>query len=118
VYRLRTDILCVETSDDVLAFVRQLLGQAGYGVQTANNLPDALMLLKAARPKLLVIGAGIRAAHGTQAAETFQRLASSVSIVELPDDFSNRDAGAAAHSVLAQVRTFIGAGDPSATGRS
>ncbi len=35
-----TDILCVDPSDDVLVYVRQVLAEEGYHVVTANNLPD------------------------------------------------------------------------------
>jgi anti-sigma B factor antagonist len=59
--RLVSDILCVDWSSDVLAYVGALLRQAGYGVMTSTNLPDALMLLKAAQPTLVVISANCAA---------------------------------------------------------
>jgi anti-sigma B factor antagonist len=105
--RLNTDILCVEHSADVLAFVRELLKQAGYGVMTATNLPDALILLKATRPKVLVIGADLRSARDTSAAATFNHLADARTVVELPPDFSSRDAGQAGQHVLDQVRAAV-----------
>ena len=40
------DILCVDSSEDVLAYLRELLREAGYRAITAANLPDALILLK------------------------------------------------------------------------
>jgi len=106
--RLSTDILCVEHSADVLAFVRELLKQAGYGVMTANNLPDALTLLKATQPKVLVIGADLRSARDTSAAATFNDLADTRPVVELRPDFSSRDAGEAGQRFLDQVRAAAG----------
>jgi hypothetical protein len=106
--RLRTDVLCVEQSVDVLAFVRELLKHAGYGVVTSNNLPDALILLKAMRPKAVVIGADLRSVRSTRTGESFNRLAEAGAVVELPPGFSSRDAGDAGQQVLDQVRAAVG----------
>ena len=109
-FRFNTDILCVEKSADALAYIRELLSQAGYGVMTAGNLPDALILLQATRPKVVVVGAELRSAIGTRTAEAFNRLADRLSLVELPADFSSHDAGEAGHKLLEQVRTIMSAG--------
>jgi anti-sigma B factor antagonist len=105
--RLRTDVLCVDQSADVLAFVRELLKQAGYGVVTSNNLPDALILLNAMRPKVVVMGADLRSVRNTRTAESFNRLADVRGVVELPPDFSSRDAGEAGQQVLDRVRAAM-----------
>jgi anti-sigma B factor antagonist len=110
------DILCVEKSVDLLAFVRELLIQAGYGVMTTDNLSDALTLLQATQPKLLVIGAELRAAGATQTAKRFNELANAVLRVELPPDFSSVDAGPAADYLLAQVRAMMGDSGSRVTG--
>ena len=94
----------------MLAYIRELLGQAGYGVMTASNLPDALILLQATRPKVVVIGAGLHSAIGTRTAEAFNRLADRFSVVELPADFSSHDAGEAGHQLLEQVRAIMSTG--------
>ena len=106
--RFATDILCVGPSDDVLAYVRQLLRQAGCGVLTASNLADAHILLTATQPKLLIVGDALRAAKDTWAPETFDRLAEGRVVVSLPADFSNRDAGEAGRQVLDQVEDALG----------
>jgi hypothetical protein len=85
-----------------------LLVQAGYGVMTTDNLPDALTLLLATQPKLLVMGSELRAARATQTAERFNELANAVLRVELPPDFSSVDAGRAADYLLAEVRAMMG----------
>ena len=109
-FRFNTDILCVEQSADVLAYIRELLNQAGYGVMTASNLPDALILLQATRPKLLVVGTKLGGALATRTAEIFNRRAGRPSVVELPADFSSHDAGEAGRQLLDQVRVVMSAG--------
>jgi anti-sigma B factor antagonist len=109
--RLNAEILCVEASTDVLAYVRELLKQAGYGVITTDNLPDALTLLGATRPKLVIIGAELRAAITGHAADTFDRLAHALSVIELSADFSRHDAGDAGQALLEQIRAVMKGGN-------
>lgn len=97
------DVLCVDESPDVLTYLRELLKEAGYRTLTAANLPDALILLKATHPRIVVIGAELRET-GTQAAEEFGRIAGAGVLVELPAGFSGQDAGEAAQLVLEALR--------------
>ena len=73
-FRFDADILCVDSSADVVAYARELLKQAGYGVVTAENAPDALTLLRAAQPKLVIVGAQLRGTRSTRTTETLNRL--------------------------------------------
>jgi anti-sigma B factor antagonist len=98
------DVLCVDQSPDVLSYLRELLKEAGYRTLTATNMPDALILLKATRPRIVVMGAGMRAASGTHAAQEFNSIAGAGAIVELPPGFSGQDAGEAARQVLQAIR--------------
>ncbi len=107
--RLQTDVLCVDRSSDVQAYIRGLLTQAGYGVLTAGNLPDGLVLLQAAAPKVVIIDAEFRAMSGTRTAEKFNALVDPRFVIVLPADFSRRDAGEAGQRLLDQVRTIIAA---------
>jgi anti-sigma B factor antagonist len=108
--RFKTDILCVDPSDDVLVYLHQLLSQGGYGVLTTNNLPDARTLLTATRPKLLIVGARFSAAAGMQALETVNGMAAGGAVIHLPDDFSHRDAGEAGRELLNQVALYFPSG--------
>jgi anti-sigma B factor antagonist len=110
--RLDLDILCVQEAADVGAYVGEVLRQAGYRVVTLGNLPDALMLFKGSRPKLVVISAALRAARGTWTAETFNVQTGSVPMIELPSDFSGRDPGEASRALLDQVRAALGSRSP------
>jgi CheY-like chemotaxis protein len=107
-FRFEADILCVDSSADVVAYARELLKQAGYGVVTAENAPDALTLLRAAQPKLVIIGAQIRGTRSTRTTETLNRLADEIGVVELPADFSSRDAAEAAEHLIGEVRARLG----------
>jgi anti-sigma B factor antagonist len=96
------DVLCVDESPDVLTYLRELLKEAGHRALTAANLPDALILLKATHPKIVIISAELRATD-TGTAEEFNRLANAGAVVELPPGFSRQDAGEAAQHVLQAV---------------
>jgi anti-sigma B factor antagonist len=106
----KTDILCVDPSDDVLVYLHQLLRHGGYGVLTANNLADARTLLTATQPKLLIVGAGLKAAADTRGGEPVSGTAAGAAVIQLPDDFSHRDAGEAGRDLLAQVAVYFASG--------
>lgn len=105
--RRRTDILCVVESSDVQAFVREVLGGNRYGVLTAGNLPDALILLQATQPKLIVVSSELRRTQGTHTAEKFNRLLDALAVVELPPDFASLDADDSARMLLDRIRAQI-----------
>lgn len=106
-YEYVPDILCVASSPDVLAYVRELVGQSGYGVVSASNVPDALTLLKATQPKVVVMTADVRNGPRTPTAEKFHQLAANIAVVELPADFSTHDAADAARHLLERIRTVV-----------
>jgi anti-anti-sigma factor len=98
------DVLCVDDSHDVLAYLRELLRSDGHRATTASNLPDAVILLSAIRPRVVVIGASLGAAEGTRSADEFRRLSARCARVDLPPGFARQEAGEAAQHVLAAVR--------------
>lgn len=98
------DVLCVDQSDDVLAYVRELLRSDGHRVMTASNLPDAVVLMSATHPRAVVVGTMPQAAAGTRAADEFRRLTAGCAVVELPPDFAGREAGDAAAHLLDAIR--------------
>jgi anti-anti-sigma factor len=104
--RLVADILCVAESRDVLAYVSEMLRQAGFGVLSADNLPDAAVLLRAARPRVVVMTAALRAVRDTGAADAFSTLAAET-VIEIPPGFSHEDAGAAGEQLLQRVRAVL-----------
>jgi anti-sigma B factor antagonist len=105
----KPDVLCVDPSEDVLAYLRELLKEAGYRAMTAANLSDALILLKATGPRAIVMSGELRRIRGTRAADEFAKLTSEGDLIELPPGFSTRDAADAATQVLDAVRRLLSA---------
>ena len=66
----------------MLAYVRVLLRQAGYGVMTAANVYDALILLRVTAPRMVIVSADIRALGGTDTAEAFRERADRMEVIE------------------------------------
>lgn len=97
---LDIDIVCVDPSPDVLAYLREVLRRAGYGVTTTTNLADARILIRATQPKVVVVGSGTRSLLTSEIPDHAR-------VVELPANFSTEDAGEAAQQVLQQVGAAI-----------
>lgn len=102
-----SNVLCIEKSTDVLVYVQEVLRQAGLSVITTNNLPDAVMLLKAMEPKVVVVGHELRSAGGTGTVETFNRLLAPRPVVELPPDFGRQDPRETGQHLVERVRGLI-----------
>ena len=100
-------ILCVDRSTDVLAYLQELLRRAGYNPLTNNNIPDSLILLKAARPRLVILGPNPPSEHLTETWEKFRKAAVSLPLIELEHDFSLREAGKAGTQLLGTVRALL-----------
>lgn len=100
-------LLCVDGSADVLAYVRELLGHAGYEVVSSTAVPDALILLRATHPALVVLGPNLRAASGTL--QTFQQACANLPQVELGAEFATSHAGDAASELLKKIQARLGA---------
>jgi anti-sigma B factor antagonist len=98
------DILCVHQSRDVLAYMRELLKQASYGVATATNLSDARTLLRATGPRVVVCNPDL---HGEAMTAFLADLTPSVHVVDIPAGFSTDDAGAAGRELLDRVHSAV-----------
>jgi anti-sigma B factor antagonist len=100
-------VLCLEESADVSALVRELLRSKGYRVLTASVLPDAQVLLKAAKPSLIVVGPRMAAVCGRNIQEAFRQTAPAVPVYVLDENFSTRDPGEAGALLLERVQQLI-----------
>jgi anti-sigma B factor antagonist len=96
------DILCVHSSSDVLAYLQQLLRQAGYAAMTTTNRSDASTLLRATTPGILVVDAATAAAWGGAAVLT-KVLPGDVQVIELPETFATQDPAVAGQQLLAEI---------------
>lgn len=95
-------ILCIDQSVDVLAYLRELLHRAGYNVLTNNNLRDSLILLRATRPALTILGPNLKASPAIE--QAFRAACAASLLLELGDEFSTLDAGQAATDLLDEIR--------------
>lgn len=97
-------ILCVEESADLRAYLAELLHRGGYRVLTSSNVHDAQILLKAAKVRLIILGASVSVVHGHATRDILGRIDSAAKVLSLAADFSQQDAGAAAQQLLEEVR--------------
>jgi len=95
------DILCADDSPDLLAYLREGLGRAGYRVQSASIIPDAVLLLKAMRPRLLIAGPRFADKLSPRATEM------NIPVLRLDDDFCTADAGQALAGLLTELGTRL-----------
>jgi hypothetical protein len=95
-------VLCVDHSCSVLAYLRELLRQAGFDPLISTNVSDARILMKAVKPALVIMGPEIGAMGDS--GESFRQAAASVPILELGQGFSTVEAGEAGEHLLEQVR--------------
>jgi anti-anti-sigma factor len=102
-------VLCIDQSANVLAYLRELLGHAGYNVLTNNNLRDASILLRATRPGLAILGPNLKGAPG---AEQIFRGACAAPVLELGEEFSTLEAGQAASELLEKIRALSNPASP------
>jgi anti-sigma B factor antagonist len=98
-------VLCVDQSSDVLAYLRELLKRGGHQVHTTSSLRDALILLRATHPALLVLGPSLSASPATR--QAFESARARLPVVELGSEFSTLDAGEAASRLLESVQAHL-----------
>lgn len=100
----RTKVLCVDASSDVLAYLSALLHRSGYEIFTTRNLSDAVTLLKATRPDIVILGPAIHADQ--RAVEVLRGADSKARLVLLPADFSTAEASQAGLELVARIRSL------------
>jgi DNA-binding NtrC family response regulator len=98
-------VVCVDQSANVLAYVRELLRQAGYDPLTTANVSDARILIKAARPAVVILGPDVMVRGGGKS-DALRQVLHGIPTIELGSAFSTIDAGEAARQVLAQVKAY------------
>lgn len=104
----RTRILCIDTSIDLLAYVNALLKRSGYEVFTTRHVSDAMTLMSAARPRMLICGPGMAAVPAREAAvEKFRQSGPNVHVLHLGPDFSTAEAGQAGADLVTRVRSLL-----------
>lgn len=95
------DVLCVDSSPDVLAYLRELLRRAGYGVQSSSRVSDATLLMRVSRFDLLLVGADMAPSPASPPA--FREACAKLPVIELGRQFSTQHAGDAAAQLLESI---------------
>lgn len=101
-------VLCIHPSVDTLVYLREVLRRSGYDAVTASNLPDAIVLLKATGPALVIFADEMQSARGRATAALLQETRPDVPVIALQKDFSCREAGEAGDWLLQAVRARLG----------
>jgi len=100
-------VFCVGTSAELLMYLQEVLRQAGLSVTTIDNLPDAVTLLKAMRPKVVLVANEVRSIGSAGMVETFNRLLDALTVVELPPDFAGQDPTETGPRLVERVRVLV-----------
>jgi len=99
-------IVCLDTSLDLLAYLRVLLKSSGCEVFTTQYPSDAMTLAKGAPLSIVICGPGIYSK--ASAVEKLRESAPNAKVLGLPPDFSTSDADRAGPALVKQVRSLLG----------
>lgn len=102
------NVLCVGKSAELLTYTQEVLRQAGLSVTTVNNLPDAVTLLKATTPQVVLVDHEVRSAGTAGTVDIFNRLIGPLAVVDLSSDFARQDPIETAPRLVERVRVLIG----------
>ena len=94
-------VLCVDRNLDVVTYLREFLHRAGYDVHSTNNLRDAMILMRITRFDLLLLGDGLTASPAIE--KSFREACAAVACIELGNEFSTLEAGAATSALLEKI---------------
>jgi anti-sigma B factor antagonist len=98
-------VLCIDQSSEVLAYLRELLKRSGYEVHTSSSLPDAMILLRAMRPAVLLRGPNLGGAPATR--QALEAACGHMVVLELGNEFSILHAGEAGTTLLASIQAKL-----------
>src|ERR1700733_271808 len=101
----RTRIVCLDTSLDLLAYLKVLLQRSGYEVFTTRYLSDAVALVVGTKPGVVVCGPGM--GSNQSAIEKFRQSAPNVRLLQLPPDFSTSEAEQAGSELVNRLRALL-----------
>jgi hypothetical protein len=93
------EVAFVHPSADVLAYGSALVKRAGYGVATASNVSDASVLVRATRPKVVVITPDLHA----RLIDLRRDVLAQTQVLLLAADFSHEDPGDSSQQLLGDL---------------
>jgi anti-sigma B factor antagonist len=98
-------IVCLDTSLDLLAYLRILLQRSGCHVFTTRYVSDAVALVVGTRSSLVICGPGVRA--NETAIGKLRQSNANVKLLHLPSDFSTSEADQAGAELVNRVRSLL-----------
>jgi anti-sigma B factor antagonist len=101
----KTQILCIDPSSDLLAYMTTVLKHAGFEVTASCHLSDASTLVGAMKPRAVVCGPGVVSTG--DAFEKFRRLDSRIALLMLPADFHTSNASDAGIDLVNQLQALL-----------
>jgi len=101
------NVLCVVQSAELLTFMQEVLRQAGLSVATTSNLPDAVTLLKAMTPQVVLVDPELRSAGTIGIVDSFNRLVGAAAVVDLPPDLARQDPLESGPRLVERVRILM-----------
>jgi anti-anti-sigma factor len=93
-------VLCVDSSLNVLAYLRELLAQHGYSAMTTSSAYDARNMLKAVRPSLIILGPNVA---GTNQ-DNFQAALKGTPVLHLGTEFHVGEAATEAETLMNRIK--------------
>jgi hypothetical protein len=98
------DLVCIHSSVDVLAYLRELLRHAGYAVMTTDSIADGLTLIRATEPKVVVMEAALRNKMTGGMPDVFKQFTDKTYVIDLPPHFATDDATATGPRLLEELK--------------
>jgi len=98
-------IVCLDSSLDVLAYLKILLQRGGYQVFTTQYPSDAAALAMGARSSLVICGPAMTT--NESAVAKIRQSAPNVQLLHLPADFSTSEADQAGPDLVNRVRSLL-----------
>jgi anti-anti-sigma factor len=100
-----TRVVCIDTSQDLLAYLSALLKRSGYEVFTTRYPSEASVLVGATKSGLVICGPGMRT--NQPAIERFRQIGPNVQLLLLDSDFSTTEASQAGVNLINHVRSLL-----------
>jgi len=98
-------LVCLDSSLELLAYVRVLLQRSGYEVFTTQYLSDALTFAKVRQARLVILGPATPSKQ--TAIERFRENLPNTKVLHLPPEFSTSDADQAGPELVNRVRSLL-----------
>lgn len=98
-------IICLDASQDVLAYVKLLLTRSGYQVFTTQYPSDAVALVGGAKSSVVILGPSMRSNESALA--RLRQSAPNAEVLHLPADFSTSEADQMGAELVGRVRSLL-----------